>query len=70
MRKFAGYVAVAVVAAGLAWWGASQFVNCPLPAAPPVPPDTPIELTPEEAISVGVYQNVNRSVVHITTRSG
>jgi S1-C subfamily serine protease len=34
---------------------------------PPVTP--PDDLTPEERISVNVYATVNRSVVHITTRS-
>lgn len=29
----------------------------------------PLQLTPEEAVSVRVYEQVNRSVVHITTRS-
>src|SRR5262245_35990427 len=68
MRTFVSYVAVALLAAGLTWWAATMRPEA-LPAAPPVAPDTPIELTPEEQISVGVYQNVNRSVVNITTRS-
>lgn len=67
MRKFAGYAAVAAVAMILTWWYATATMGM-LPTAPPVPPGTPIELTGEEEISVGIYQNVNRSVVHITSR--
>jgi S1-C subfamily serine protease len=68
MRTAAGYIGVAVITAALTWWAATMRPE-PLPAAPAVSPDTPIELTPEEQISVGIYQNVNRSVVNITTRS-
>src|SRR5262249_19519109 len=67
MRKFAGYVAVAAVAMMLTWWYATATMGM-LPTAPPAPPGTAIELTSEEEISVGIYQNVNRSVVHITSR--
>jgi len=68
MRTVAGYIAVAILAVGLTWWAVTMRAESLL-TAPPVDPDTPIELTPEEKISVGVYQNVNRSVVNITTRS-
>src|SRR5262245_34808865 len=68
MRKLAGYLGVAMVAASLSWWGATSRPGL-LPAAPPALAGTPIEMTPEEQIAVGVYQNVNRSVVNITTRS-
>src|SRR5258706_10978088 len=68
MRRVGSYVGVAVVAAGLSWWAAG-LKPVALPAAPAVPPGTTIELTPEEQISVGVYQAVNRCVVNITTHS-
>lgn len=46
----------------------------PLPGtAPPAAalgaPDGPDELTPEERVSVAVYENCNRSVVHINTKA-
>jgi S1-C subfamily serine protease len=68
MQKLASYAAVALIAAGVAWWAASMRPEV-LPAAPPGPPGEPIDLTAEERIAVEVYQNVNRSVVNITTRS-
>jgi S1-C subfamily serine protease len=34
---------------------------------PQVPPDAEANLTPDERVNVAVYQNVNRSVVNITT---
>lgn len=68
MQKLAGYVAVAAVAAAVTWWAASLRPET-LPAAPPALPGEPIDLSPEERTSVEVYQNVNRSVVNITTRS-
>jgi S1-C subfamily serine protease len=68
MQKLASYIVVAALAAGFTWWAASSRPDI-LPAAPPPQPGEPIELTPEERISVDVYQNVNRSVVNIMTRS-
>jgi len=41
--------------------------SAPLPV-PPEPP-FPDDLTPEERVNVAVYQNVNRSVVNINTRT-
>src|SRR5262249_18348766 len=69
MRKVAGYIAVAVVSIGLTWWYATATLGGVLPAAPAVPAGTPIELTKEEEAAVGVYESVNKSVVHITSRS-
>src|SRR5579871_4453971 len=64
MRRFMSYVAVALVAGSLTWW-VSTVRPAGLTVAPAVPADAPIELTGEEQISVGVYKDVNRSVVNI-----
>jgi S1-C subfamily serine protease len=61
-------MAVAVLAAVASWWFASSTFS-PLPAAPPSTPELPADLTPQERFAVNVYKNVNRSVVHINTRS-
>lgn len=68
MRRLTSYVAVALIASGLTWWVA-RVHPAGLTVAPPDAAGAPINLTSEEQISVGVYQNVNRSVVNITTRS-
>jgi S1-C subfamily serine protease len=70
MKRLISYVAVAVLSAGLAWvlLPARQMIF-PAPP-PPMKVDTrKLELSPEEQTAVNVYENVNRSVVHITTRS-
>ncbi|MFL5342873.1 MAG: S1C family serine protease [Gemmataceae bacterium] len=70
MRKLSSYLLVAAVAAGVTWFAASRRHDVLLPGAPPDPPPVDLtELTPDERIAVSVYQNDNRSVVHINTRS-
>jgi len=68
MRRFTSYVAVAFVAASLTWWVSTAHPSG-LSIAPPEAQDAPIDLTGEEQVSVGVYKNVNRSVVNITIHS-
>ncbi|HLW66663.1 MAG TPA: trypsin-like peptidase domain-containing protein [Gemmataceae bacterium] len=70
MKRLASYVAVAVLSAGLAWviMPARQMVF-PAPPPPMKVDARKLELSPEEQTAVNVYENVNRSVVHITTRS-
>ena len=71
MRKVISYVAVAALAAAISWYVAvHRGRDVLLPGAPPDPPPIDMnDLTPDERIAVSVYQNVNRSVVHINTRS-
>jgi len=52
--------------AGRFIWANPQPAVAAQPVRPPLPYD---RLTPEERISVAVYEKVNRSVVHINTRS-
>jgi S1-C subfamily serine protease len=68
MRKFAALLAVALLASAITWFVATNHYASMLPAAPPESQVNIADLTPEEQIAVGVYQNVNRSVVHITSR--
>src|SRR5689334_42453 len=69
MRARASHLAV-VAAAVIVTYVAAQ-VRVPPPPAPIAPsspqPEAP-DLSPEEAINVRVYQQVNRGVVNITTR--
>ena len=72
MRIRSSHVAVTLVAVG-AIWAMGQVrplpssAGAPPSAAPAVGPDT-IDLSPEEAINVRIYQIANRSAVNITTR--
>lgn len=68
MRKIMSYLAVALAVAGVMFWVAQHRPD-KLPAAPSEPPNLLADLTPDEKIAVSVYQNVNRSVVNITSRS-
>jgi S1-C subfamily serine protease len=50
----------------------SQAAPARLPTAPPSAPlktTSELSLTDEEKVNIGVYENTNRSVVHITTRT-
>src|SRR5947209_18331756 len=69
MRKLTPYLLVAAVAAVITWFAAVRRHDYELPAAPQEPPINMEELTPEERNAVTVYRDVNRSVVHINTRT-
>src|SRR5262245_23352653 len=68
MRKIAPYILAALSASALTWFVATRHGDYRLPAATPEPPVNVDDLPPDEQPAVRVYQNVNRSVVHITTR--
>jgi S1-C subfamily serine protease len=55
-------------APGQVWQLPASGAQGAAPAAYPVAPPVPEGLTPEEQVNVAVYQQVNRSVVNITTR--
>ena len=75
MRIRASHLAVALAAVAVTY--AAAQVRSPQPASPPPPlpigPSlslpAPSDISPEEAANVRIYQQVNRSVVNITTRS-
>ena len=74
MRRFAVCLALVLITAAATWVIAQPpVVRTPVANAPGSPATAPAalpdDLTPDERIAVGVYQAVNRSVVHITTRS-
>jgi S1-C subfamily serine protease len=68
MRRATPYVIVALMTFFVTWFAATRRGDYNLPAAPPQPPVNVDDLPPDEQPAVRVYQNVNRSVVHITTR--
>ncbi len=72
MRVRVGQLALLVVAVAVTYGAAQIRTPQPTaspPSAPPPAPAEPADLSPEEADNVRVYQQVNRSVVNITTRS-
>src|SRR5437660_341359 len=68
MRKATPYVIVAMMTCAVTWFAATRRGDHSLPAVPPEPPVNVDDLPADEQPAVRVYQNVNRSVVHITTR--
>jgi S1-C subfamily serine protease len=71
VRRTASYLAVVLVSVA-ATWVIAQPPVIRTPAGQPqvtTPAPLPNDLTPDERIAVNVYQAVNRSVVHITTRA-
>ncbi len=80
-KTICGCLASALVGATIAWILHNSDPTSPALAAPPVTPPattqpavprTPVdqpEYTPDELINIRVYENVNRSVVNINTKS-
>jgi S1-C subfamily serine protease len=69
MRKVTPYLLVAAITALITWFAAVRRHDSQLPAAQEELPIKLEDLTPEERNAVTVYRDVNRSVVHINTRS-